>query len=231
MAVRGEEGCAIVCDENLKAKIRALWIRLLRKHGSEQEGLEIKAEGQPFYLRLMKELLAFAGDVDREFLLEGEVGFPVGVLTPLPRTPHVYEEQTSWRLEEEPLMREEVWRSNHQSVDLHTDFVYSHFDEECEEGLMEKLTMEQAKENTVTPSSIISCSPGGREPSREASNNTRRNAWHLGQQQDQMQGQSQKSQCQGEAVPVGAFQESKPFSLQSRRGHKQSAPEISSCAM
>ena len=103
MAVRREEGCAIVCDENLKAKIRALWIRLLRKHGSEQEGLEIKAEGQPFYLRLMKELLAFAGDVDREFLLEGEVGFPVGVLTPLPRTPDVYEEQTSWRLEEEPL--------------------------------------------------------------------------------------------------------------------------------
>ena len=74
------------------------------------------------------------------------MGFPVGVLAPLPRTPHVYEEQTSWRLEEEPLMREEVWRSNYQSVDLHTDFVYSHFEEECKEGLMEKLTLEQAKE-------------------------------------------------------------------------------------
>ena len=72
MAVRGEEGCAIVSDEELKAKIRALWIRLLEKHGSKQEGLETRAEGQPFYLRLMKELLAFADDVDREFLLEGE---------------------------------------------------------------------------------------------------------------------------------------------------------------
>ena len=29
------------------------------------------------------------------------MGFPVGVLAPLPRTPHVSEEQTSWRLEEE----------------------------------------------------------------------------------------------------------------------------------
>ena len=50
----------------------------------------MKAVGQPFYLRLMKELLAFSGDVGRNFLLEGEIGFPVGVLCPLPRTPHVY---------------------------------------------------------------------------------------------------------------------------------------------
>jgi hypothetical protein len=146
MAVRGEDGCDIVRNEELKNKIRSLWISLLKKHGSTQEGLDTCAEGQPFFLRLMKELLAFSGDVDREFLLEGEVGFPVGVLTPLPRTPHVYEEQTSWRLEEEPLMREEVWRSNYQSVDQHTEFVYNHFDEECAEGLMEKLTLQQARD-------------------------------------------------------------------------------------
>ena len=146
MAVRGEDGCDIVRNEELKNKIRSLWISLLKKHGSTQEGLDTCAEGQPFFLRLMKELLAFSGDVDREFLLEGEVGFPVGVLSPLPRTPHVYEEQTSWRLEEEPLMREEVWRSNYQSVDQHTEFVYNHFDEECAEGLMEKLTLQQARD-------------------------------------------------------------------------------------
>eukprot|EP00435_Cladocopium_sp_Y103_P066703 s951_g29.t1 len=146
MAVKGEAGCALVRDENLKQEIRQLWIELLRKHGSQQEGLDVKAEGQPFYLRLMRELLAFSGDVDREFLLQGEVGFPVGVTSPLPRTPHVYEEQTSWRLEDDPHMMEEVWRSNYQSVDKHIDFVREHFEEECSEGLMERLTLEQAKD-------------------------------------------------------------------------------------
>ena len=46
MAVRGEEGCAIVGDEVLKGKIGALWIKLLKRHGSEQEGLEIRAEAK-----------------------------------------------------------------------------------------------------------------------------------------------------------------------------------------
>ena len=50
--------------------------------------MEMKAVGQPFYLRLMKEL-TISGDVDRNFLLEGEIGFPAAVLSPLPRTPCV----------------------------------------------------------------------------------------------------------------------------------------------
>eukprot|EP00435_Cladocopium_sp_Y103_P068936 s20_g32.t1 len=145
MAVKGEAGCGLVQDEGLKDSIRRLWIDLLKKHGSTQEGLEYKAEGQPFYLRLMKELLAFGDDCDRDFLLQGETGFPVGVLTPLPRTPHVYEEQTSWKLEDDPYMREEVWRSNYQSVEQHVDFVRQHFAEECDEGLMECLTLEEAR--------------------------------------------------------------------------------------
>ena len=68
------------------------------------------------------------------------------VLNLLPRTPHVYEEQNSWKLEEDPYMREEVWRSNHQSVEQHVDFVREHFAGECAEGLMERLTLDEAKE-------------------------------------------------------------------------------------
>ena len=145
MAVKGEEGCGIVKNETLKQRIRDLWITLLQKHGSQQEDLGYKAAGQPFFLRLMKELLAFAGDADREFLLQGESGFPVGVINPLPRTPHIYEEQTSWKLEDDPHMLEEVWRSNYQSVEQHVDFVREHFNEECAEGLMECLTLDEAK--------------------------------------------------------------------------------------
>ena len=98
MAVKGEQGCSIVKDEQLKEKLRSFWIDLLKRHGSEQAGLDHVAPGQPCLLRLMKELLAYGGDADREFLLQGEVGYPVGVLSPLPRTPHMYAEQTSWRL-------------------------------------------------------------------------------------------------------------------------------------
>ena len=132
-------------DEKLKSDIRLFWIDLLKQHGAKQEGLDHVAPGQPFHLRLMKELLAFGEDADREFLLQGEVGYPVGVLTPLPRTPHCYEEQTAWRLEDDPHMQEEVWRSNYQSVGEHVQFVREHFTEECAEGLMERLTLDQAK--------------------------------------------------------------------------------------
>lgn len=145
MAVKGEAGCDIVCDENLKQNLRELWMRKLRQHGSVLEALDYRAPGQPFYLRLFKELLAFSGDVDRDFLLQGETGYPVGVDLPLPRTPHVFEEQTSWKLENDPHMQEEIWRSNYQSVEAHKDFVRQHFEEECAEGLMEKLTIEEAK--------------------------------------------------------------------------------------
>eukprot|EP00435_Cladocopium_sp_Y103_P028049 s1714_g7.t1 len=145
MAVKGEAGCSIVADEKLKEDIRRLWIGLLQEHGSKQEGLDVVAKGQPFFLRLMKELLAFGDDADRNFLMQGEVGYPVGVINPLPRTPHAYEEQTTWRLEDEPFMQEEVWRSNYQSIDAHVQFVRDHFEEECAEGLMERLTLDEAK--------------------------------------------------------------------------------------
>ena len=145
MAVKGEEGCSIVKDERLKEKLRDFRIDILKRHGSEQAGLDYVAPGQPFFLRLMKELLAYGGDADREFLLQGEAGFPVGVLSPLPRTPHMYEEQTSWRLEDDPHMQEEIWRSNYQSVGPHVQFVREHFAEECSEGLMEKITLEEAR--------------------------------------------------------------------------------------
>ena len=61
----------------------------------------------------MGALLDRAGDPDHKFLLDGEKGFPVGVIKPLPRTPHMYEEQTSWKLEDDPYMKSEVWRDNY----------------------------------------------------------------------------------------------------------------------
>ena len=94
----------------------------------------------------MEALLDKAGDPDHKFLLQGEHGFPVGVLKALPRTPHMYEEQTSWKLEDDPYMKDEVWRSNYESVGEHKEFVRQHLEEECSEGLIERLSLQQAKE-------------------------------------------------------------------------------------
>ena len=78
MAVRGEAGCSIVRDEKLKNDIRLFWMELLKQHGSKQEGLDHVAPGQPFHLRLMKELLVFGEDADREFLDAGRSWLPCG---------------------------------------------------------------------------------------------------------------------------------------------------------
>ena len=82
----------------------------MREEGYETEGLGEIADGQPFRLKLMQALLERAGDSDHRFLLQGQEGFPVGVLHQLPRTPHMYEEQTAWKLEEDPYMCDEIWR-------------------------------------------------------------------------------------------------------------------------
>ena len=144
MAAKGEQGCGLVRNEAFKQQLRSLWIRLLTSAGFKDEDMEKVAEGQPLHLRLMRNLLAAARDPDRDFLLQGEVGFPVGVLNPLPRTPHMFEEQTSWRLEDEPLMKEEVWRSNYSSAEDHLEFLRGHFEEEVREGLMERISLEEA---------------------------------------------------------------------------------------
>eukprot|EP00435_Cladocopium_sp_Y103_P075019 s47_g53.t1 len=145
-SAKGEDGCDLVKDEVLKQRLLELWRDLLVQAGYKDEGLTEVAKGQPFKLRMMEALLDRAGDPDHKFLLQGERGYPVGVLCPLPRTPHMYEEQTSWKLEDDPYMKDEIWRDNYESVAEHEDFVREHFAAECQEGLMEKLTMEQAKQ-------------------------------------------------------------------------------------
>ena len=42
-----------------------------------------------------KGILQAADDPNRDFLLQAEIGLPVGILEPLPRTPHVFEPQKS----------------------------------------------------------------------------------------------------------------------------------------
>ena len=79
-------------------------------------------------LRLLRAILDPAGDPDRPFLRRAEHGLPLGILEGLPRTPHVFEEQTSWRLDNaawEPVL---AWMPNYVSVGEHGDFVRAKFE-------------------------------------------------------------------------------------------------------
>ena len=156
MAVKGELGCKLVQGEGLKAEVRNFWRDTLFEAGWDDAATCVVAPGQPSYLRLMMGLLSYAGDPDWKFLEQGETGFPVGLISPMPRTPHMYEEQIAWKLENDPCMQEEVWQGNSESVAAHEEYVREHFQQECEEGLME-MTLEEANQrfhNRVVISSL-----------------------------------------------------------------------------
>ena len=107
------------------------------------DGLSEVAPGQPLRLKLIRALLQAADDPDRDFLLQAEKGLPVGILHPLPRTPHVFEEQTKWPLDREPWEPGPVWVPNYGSTQDHRDFAKDKFEEEVREGMMEiKMSME-----------------------------------------------------------------------------------------
>ena len=102
MATKGEGGCKLVTDMELRQRLLDLWERWLTERGLAVEGLIDITPGQPLRLRLFRALLEAAGDPDREFLRQAEEGLPVGgSRPPLPRTPRIFEEQVSWPLDKD----------------------------------------------------------------------------------------------------------------------------------
>ena len=126
MATKGEKGCKLVTDMELRQKLLDLREKWLTERGLAEEGLCNVTPGQPLRLRLLLE----AGDPDREFLRQAEVGLPVGVKTPLPRTPHVFEEQVSWLLDKDLVEPALQWVPNYASVSEHLVFAKEKFEED-----------------------------------------------------------------------------------------------------
>ena len=96
---------------------------------------------QPLYLKLLRAMLEAAGNPNRDFLRQAEEGLPVGILDPLPRTTHVFEEQRKWPLENSPWEASLAWVPNYSSVEEHADFARAKFEEDVREGLLAKMTM------------------------------------------------------------------------------------------
>ena len=61
-------------------------------------GLIDIAEGQPLRLKLIRAILQAADDLDKTSCCRPRSDFSVGILEPLPRTPHVFEPQEKWTL-------------------------------------------------------------------------------------------------------------------------------------
>ena len=91
MAAGGESGCRIVSDQNFIEELVEIMASWIGAQDLAVPGLVDIAEGQPLRLKLLRAILQAAEDPDRDFLLQAETGLPVGILEPLPRTPHVFE--------------------------------------------------------------------------------------------------------------------------------------------
>ena len=70
----------------------------------------------------------------REFLREAEEGLAVRIRCPLPRTPHVFEEQLRWPLDNQPWEPGLRWVPNYSSVEEHVEFAKTKFEEDIAEG-------------------------------------------------------------------------------------------------
>ncbi|OLQ03582.1 Anthranilate N-benzoyltransferase protein 2 [Symbiodinium microadriaticum] len=156
MAAGGEHGCSLAKNEKLQSQLRQLWKDWLEAQDLGEEELLHQAEGQPLYLRLLRGLLEAAGDPDREFLRRAEEGLPLGILEQLPRTPHVFEEQLKWPLENAPWEASLAWVPNYSSVEEHLAFAKEKFDEDVEEGLMARMTLREFRERYGENSAIAS---------------------------------------------------------------------------
>ena len=133
---KGGSSFGLVRDEHLLAQVREEMAGLAGLRVEEV----VAAEGQPFFLGLMAGLLEKAGDGDHKFLREAEVGLPVGVLHPLPRTPVSFEAQTKWPGDGEDYGEVVLEKSNYPSASEYQKHLEDHLEKEVGEGLMEKMS-------------------------------------------------------------------------------------------
>ena len=72
-------------------------------------------------------------------------GYEWGIRYPLPRTPHVFEEQLRWPLDNPPWEPGLRWVPNYSSVEEHADFAKAKFEEDIAERMMIKMSLHDFK--------------------------------------------------------------------------------------
>ncbi len=97
-------------------------------------------QDQPFCLPLIGAILREGRDADFNIFGSLATGVTLGVLEPLPRTPAIFEEQVSWRLEDNPFSVKFEQKANYSSVYEHMDAVKKQFEGDIKLGRVVKMS-------------------------------------------------------------------------------------------
>ena len=135
-------------DKEILIKVRtAIHTWLERQSGDypTEKGL-CQAEGQPFFLTMMRFLLREGNDPDFAIMDDFEAGVNLGVTEPLPHTPAVFELQEKWRLKDD-ILTEAFWvNPNYSSLEEHKEIIKAQLEEDEAEGLMGRMPLKEFKE-------------------------------------------------------------------------------------
>ncbi|CAK0883391.1 unnamed protein product [Prorocentrum cordatum] len=131
----------------LVAKLKTRWRMALSRAGL---GPRPRAGGAraPIAFGLLDALGKAFGGPDYRVAVWAAVGVPLGVDTPLPRTPAVYERKLKWalpRLSEDEFAAGDQWAENYSSVRDRPEVIDRYLDEEVAEGRMLKNTLGEAR--------------------------------------------------------------------------------------
>ena len=110
-------------------------------NGLVSEPLQL-THGQPFFLNLLEGLAKQMKDADWEIIQLYKTGVPVGILTPMPRKPEIFEEKTKWKLSLDPMFPPELENPNYASLKDHEETIEQQFREEEKAGMMLELSDE-----------------------------------------------------------------------------------------
>ena len=112
---------------------------------------------QPIRTRLLGGLAKAAADPDSDFASQVSVGVPLGFNEELPRCPSVFAEKTQWPLEDMTGDWSTPWMENHLSAREKRDQLEQQFAEDIQEGLMIKVSEEEARRDYPGRLMVAAC--------------------------------------------------------------------------
>ena len=132
--------------EEMVSGVRRDWAAMLAARGHPRSPSPVDMP-QSIDMRLLEAVAAAAGDPDAGVASQAAKGVRTGILSTLPRTPAIFEAKSKWPLPDES---DRSWsgersRDNYISAAERPDVLRRQFDEEVEQGMMEKLSLAEAR--------------------------------------------------------------------------------------
>ena len=190
---------------------------------------------QPFLLKLMGALAKAMGDPESGLPDELAEGVTAGILHPMPRSPRMYEEQTRWRLEWDPLAEAVQYSENYSSVEEHTDWLRAHLEEEVRDGRMVRYRKEDMEkrfgQNFAVASLAVLVSPdsGKKRLVHDGTHRVGVNHRIRCRNQLRMPGSARSSTCSSATRGGARYSSPSPRTWQRRTGGSRSGGMSGAC--